>query len=131
MLGHLGINVRDLDRARRYWGVLMPVLGFDVFLDDVDQLAFRPAGGKPGTYVFMYVAADDRAYSAASVGLQHLAFMVPTRQAVRDVYEVAVGLGSETVHDPRTFPQYPQPYFAAFWRDPDGVMIEAVCHHDR
>jgi len=131
MLGHLGINVRDLDRARRYWGVLMPVLGFDVFLDDVDQLAFRPAGGKPGTYVFMYVAADDRAYSAAAIGLQHLAFMVPTQQAVRDVYEVAVGLGSETVHDPRTFPQYPQPYFAAFWRDPDGVMIEAVCHHDR
>jgi len=131
MLGHLGINVSNLDQARRYWGVLMPVLGFDVFLDDVDQLAFRPGAGKPGTYVFMYVAADERAYSATAIGLQHLAFMVPTQQAVRDVYEVAVGLGSETVHDPRTFPQYPQPYFAAFWRDPDGVMIEAVCHHDR
>jgi hypothetical protein len=28
-------------------------------------------------------------------------------------------------------PQYPQPYFAMFWLDPWGFMLEAVCHHDR
>ena len=28
-------------------------------------------------------------------------------------------------------PQYPQPYFATFWLDPWGVMLEAVCHQDR
>jgi hypothetical protein len=35
------------------------------------------------------------------------------------------------VHEPQGFPQYPQPYFATFWLDPWGVMLEAVCHHDR
>jgi hypothetical protein len=64
-------------------------------------------------------------------GLQHLAFIVPTRQRVRDAYEIAMSLGSIDVHSPQEFPQYPQPYFAAFWSDPFGFKIEAVCHHDR
>jgi hypothetical protein len=29
------------------------------------------------------------------------------------------------------FLTYPQPYFAPFWLDTWGVMLEAVCHHDR
>ena len=28
------------------------------------------------------------------------------------------------------FPQYPEPYFAAFSHDPARFTIEAVCHHD-
>ena len=40
-------------------------------------------------------------------------------------------LGSEVVHPPRVFPEYPEPYFATFWLDPFGMMLEAVCHHDR
>ena len=28
-------------------------------------------------------------------------------------------------------PQYSQPYFATFWLDPWGFMLEAVCHDDR
>ena len=129
MIGHLGISVPDLDRARTYYGALMPALGFEVFLDDPDQLAWRPAGGKPGTYLFVYGAADD--YDPDRAGLQHLAFMVPTRSAVREVRELVVGLGSEVVHEPREWPDYPPPYFATFWRDPHGFVLEAVCHKDR
>jgi hypothetical protein len=57
--------------------------------------------------------------------------MVPTRRAVHDAHALAVRLGSEVVHPPQEWPQYPPPYFAAFWLDPFGFMIEAVCHHDR
>ncbi len=32
---------------------------------------------------------------------------------------------------PQEWPQYPPPYFATFWLDPFGIMLEAVCHHDR
>ena len=131
MLGHVGINVPDLAAARRYWDELMPMLGFEVFIADIDQHAYRPANGKPGTYLFLYVAAVDGAYSAAAVGLQHLAFMVQSRHDVIDVHRRALELGSEDIHEPQVFPQYQQPYFAAFWRDPAGFTIEAVCHHDR
>lgn len=132
MLGHLGINVDDVEEAKAYYASFMPLLGFDVFLDTDDTIAYRPADAKPGTYLFFYQATDRTgAYSHHRPGLQHLAFMVPTRSAVRRAHDLAVGLGSEIVHEPREFPQYPPPYFACFWHDPFGFLLEAVCHHDR
>jgi predicted lactoylglutathione lyase len=54
--------------------------------------------------------------------------MVPTRLEVDEVTAVAVELGSEIVHSPQEWPDYPPPYYASFWRDPDGLMLEVVCH---
>ena len=131
VLGHLGINVPDLDAARRYYGALLPALGFEVFVDDADQFAYMPAAGKRGTYLFFYPAGADGPYSPDATGLQHLAFIVPRRDAVRDAYALARQLGSAARHAPQDWPQYPPPYYAAFWSDPFGLTIEAVCHHDR
>jgi catechol 2,3-dioxygenase-like lactoylglutathione lyase family enzyme len=131
VLGHLGVNVPDLAAAKRYYDQLMPLVGFEPFLDTVDQFAFRPHGGKPGTFVFFYPATEEGRYSRGRTGLQHLAFMVKTRSAVHDVHRLVTRLGSEVLHEPQSFPQYPPPYFATFWLDPFGLMLEAVCHHDR
>lgn len=130
MLGHLGINVPDLGEARAYYGRLLPELGFDVYLDANDEIAYRPAGGKPGTYLFLYQAAEPGEISRHRPGVQHLAFMVPTRSAVRAAFALATELGSLSVHEPRPWPEYPPPYYAAFWLDPFGIMLEAVCHKD-
>src|SRR4051812_23371529 len=100
VLGHLGVNVPDLAAARAYYGTLMPRLGFEVFLDDDDQLAFMPTGGKRGTFLFLYPSLEDAAYSRHRTGLQHLAFMVPTRDAVREVWALAGELGREPVLQP-------------------------------
>lgn len=131
MLGHLGINVPDLAAAKGYYDALMPLVGFEPFLAAEDQFAFRPAGGKPGTFLFFYPAAEVAPYSRHRVGLQHLAFMVKTRTAVHDVHQLVQRLGGEVLHVPQSFPQYPPPYFATFWLDPFGVMLEAVCHYDQ
>lgn len=132
MLGHLGINVPDLDVARRYYGDLLPRVGFELYLDHDDQFAFMPAGGKRGTYLFFYPARAKQPYSHEdTTGLQHLAFMAPTRTAVREVHAWARAAGSGVLHEPQEFPQYLPPYFATFWLDPFGLMLEAVCHHDR
>lgn len=130
-LGHLGVNVEDLATARSYYGALMPFVGYEMFLDDRDQFAYRPAGGKPGTYLFFYPASEGGSYSRNRVGLQHLAFMVKSRSAVHEVHRFVEQLDGEVVHEPQVFPQYPPPYFATFWQDPFGIMLEAVCHYDR
>ena len=131
MLGHLGINVPDLAQAMAYYGEVMPLLGFETFLATGDEVAFMPAGGTRGTYLFVHPAEGGSGYSRRQPGLQHLAFMVPTRAAVRKVHDRVAELGSKIVHEPQEFPQYPPPYFATFWLDPFGFMLEAVCHHDR
>ena len=135
MLGHIGINVPDLDAARRYYGAVMPLVGFETFLDADDEFAYRPMAGKPGTFLFFYPSAEQSAYSRHQTGLQHLAFMVRTRSAVTAVHsgiaDLSAQFGGRVLHEPQVFPQYPQPYFATFWLDPWGLMLEAVCHHDR
>ncbi|MFT7645651.1 MAG: catechol 2,3-dioxygenase-like lactoylglutathione lyase family enzyme [Candidatus Poriferisodalaceae bacterium] len=130
-LGHLGLNVSDLDTARGRYARLMPELGFELFLDHDDEFAYRPAGGKPGTYLFFYPAETNAPFSPANSGLQHLAFIVRTRSDVVRVAALAEELGCTIVHPPQDWPQYPPPYHAAFWTDPDGFMIEVVCHNDR
>jgi len=131
VLGHLGLNVPDIDAARAYYGDVLPLLDYEPFRSEEDGVAYMPAQGKRGVYLFFYPASEPGGYARQRPGLQHLAFIVPTRTAVRRVYERVVDLGSEVLHVPREFSQYPPPYFATFWLDPFGFMLEAVCHHDR
>ncbi len=64
------------------------------------------------------------------MGLQHIAFIVPARSRVREVHELVQGLGSEVIHPAQEFPRYHPGYYATFWYDPHGFMLEAVCHKD-
>ena len=111
------------------------VLGWHAWFSElpnsVYNFAYKPAANKRGTYLFVYPASHAGDYSRHRTGLQHLAFMVPTRGSVRAIHELVVALGNEVLHSPQEFPQYPPPYFATFWLDPFGIMLEAVCHHDR
>ncbi|MFD0366004.1 VOC family protein [Nocardia sp. GCM10030253] len=126
-LGHLGINVGNLVAAHAYYDELMPLLDYEPLLRDDTQFAYRPGSGKVGTFLFFY-PAESTSYSRTHPGLQHLAFMVPTRAAVDRVHTWATTRGDEIIHAPQEFPQYPPPYYATFWTGPDGVMLEAVCH---
>jgi catechol 2,3-dioxygenase-like lactoylglutathione lyase family enzyme len=130
VIGHLGLNVPDLAAAKSYYDAFMPVLGFEIYLADDTQFAYRRAGGKPGTYLFFYPAPEPAGYERRRPGLQHLAFVVPTRTLVHRVHDLAVERGSEIAIAPQEFPEYPPPYFACFWRDPHGFMLEVVCHKD-
>ena len=131
VLGHIGVNVPDLGQARSYYTPLMPLLDYEPFPTDEDAVAFMPATGQRGAYLFFYEATEEQAYSREATGLQHLAFVVPTRGAVHHVHAHVVRAGSTVLHPPQEWPQYPPPYFATFWLDPFGIMLEAVCHHDR
>jgi catechol 2,3-dioxygenase-like lactoylglutathione lyase family enzyme len=135
MLGHIGVNVPDLRAAKAYYDAIMPLVGFELYLEADDEFAYRPMSGKPGTYLFFYAAAEDSAYSRHRTGLQHLAFMVRSRTAVAEVHaavaQLAARFGGRVLHEPQHFPQYQQPYFAMFWLDPFGFMLETVCHYDR
>jgi catechol 2,3-dioxygenase-like lactoylglutathione lyase family enzyme len=130
-LGHLGINVPDLARAKAYYDRLMPALEYESFVAAADEFAYRPADGKRGTFIFFYEARGASEYSRDATGLQHLAFIMRGRDDVRAVHALVTDLGSEVVHEPKPFPQYGPDYFATFWLDPFGFMVEAVCHHDR
>jgi catechol 2,3-dioxygenase-like lactoylglutathione lyase family enzyme len=130
-LGHLGLNVPDLTAAKTYYDQVMPALGYTTYVASDQEIAYMPAEGKRGAFIFLYPSRVADEYSRDAAGLQHLAFMAPTRSSVRAVHEMVTGLGATVLYEPQEFPQYGPTYFATFWLDPFGFNLEAVCHHDR
>lgn len=129
MIGHLGLNVSDLAGAADRWLSFAPLLGMEANHLDSTSFSLRPAEGRKGAYLFFYEAEMGR-HDARTPGLQHLAFAVRTRTAVDRVHAEAIDRGLCIQHAPRTFREYPQPYYATFWTDPDDFVLEAVCHRD-
>lgn len=130
MLDHLGVNVPDLDSARAYYDVMMPLLGFEPFFATDTEFSYQPAGGKPGTRIFFYVTRETGDYSRYQTGLQHLAFRARSRDEVDRAHARAVELGSEVIRSPRLFPRFHPNYYSTFWYDPHGFMLEIVCHKE-
>jgi predicted lactoylglutathione lyase len=58
----------------------------------------------------------------------HLAIQALDKDAVDAFYAKAMELGAESLHEPRTWPEYHPGYYAAYVRDPDGNNVEAVIH---
>jgi catechol 2,3-dioxygenase-like lactoylglutathione lyase family enzyme len=129
-LGHLGVNVTDLARAKAYYDGLMPLLGFEPFVTDANQFSYRPTGGAPGATIFFYAALEAGTYSRHQPGLQHLAFIVSSRVLVHQVYEWAMAREAEIIAPPQEFPQYHPGYYSTFWYGHERFMLEAVCHRD-
>lgn len=127
-LGHLGLHVAELPRAKAFYDTIMPMVEFEPFFDSETEFSYRPAGGKIGTYLFFYLATQAGTYSRHQPGLQHLAFIVRTKAAVHEVFDTALRIGATAVHEPREYPEYHPGYYAGFVEDPDGFMVEFVCH---
>jgi catechol 2,3-dioxygenase-like lactoylglutathione lyase family enzyme len=128
-IDHIGIGVLDLAAAKRYYDELMPILGLAQWFPTTPDGIFNygPDGAR-GPQLFFYQALEEGPYSRHRTGLQHLAFMVETRDAVRRAHEFARAQGNEIVHEPRNFPEYGDHHYATFWLDPHGIMLEAVSY---
>ncbi|WP_327088683.1 VOC family protein [Nonomuraea sp. NBC_01738] len=131
VISHIGVNVPDLEEARAYYGKLMPLLGFEEFVVTDGHCSYQPTRGEQGAHLYLYPALLAGEFAAGRPGLQHLAFLVESRAAVRAVHDHVVRMGCEVIHEPRNFAEYPSPYYATFWLDPFGMTLEAVCTVDR
>jgi catechol 2,3-dioxygenase-like lactoylglutathione lyase family enzyme len=128
VIDHIGINVPDLGAAKSYYDVLMPSLGYEPFFITDEEFSYKPAGGKPGTTVFFYLAPLPNEYERKNLGMQHLAFRARTRSQVDEAHAKALEVGSRILFSPQLFPKYHATYYASFWFDPHGFLLEIVCH---
>jgi catechol 2,3-dioxygenase-like lactoylglutathione lyase family enzyme len=119
---HFGLNVPDVDAALAYYDEFMPLVGF---------MRYFPTGYVPndwqGAQLFIYPALEDGEHSRLRSGLSHIAFLVPTRGDVHRVHEWAVARGHEILNEPKPFPEYGEHFYATFFVDMHGFMLEAVC----
>ena len=119
VLDHVSIQCTDLVASAAFYDVVLEPLGGQRIVDFGDTIGY----GVPPQSDF-WIGAHE---TGEGFRESHIAFMAPSRAAVRAFFDVAVAEGALVLLPPRLWPEYHATYFAAFVRDPDGNNIEAVC----
>ena len=121
MFDHVSITTTDLDRAGRFYDVVLGTLGYP----RVNRRERAIGYGERGTSLcFMSVYLTDGQLVADN---RHWCFRAPSRAAVRAFHAAALTAGGIDDGPPGIRSVYGPDYYAAFVRDPDGNRIEAIC----
>ncbi len=116
MIDHLELQTRNLDASVRFYADLLRPLGYQQKVDG------RNKGFGDGTTLDLFLAEGEPSSHV------HFAFGVPTRATVDRIYEIARAAGHQLDRPPALAPHIHPDYYAGYVRDPDGRLIEFVCH---
>ena len=120
MFDHIGLQVKDLAAAVRFYETVLKPLGFELCSRDETTAGFGP---KDAPALWLY--ADKKAKPART----HVAFKAETRKAVDTFHAGGTESGGSDNGKPGIRADYAANYYAAFLIDPDGNNVEAVCYH--
>lgn len=116
MIDHLELQTRDIEASTRFYADLLAPLGYAQKVDgrakgfgDDAGLDFFILEGEPSPEV-------------------HFAFKAPSRALVDAVYEAGRASGHQLDRPPALAPHVHPNYYAGYLRDPDGRLVEFVCH---
>ena len=119
ILSHVSLGTNDFDRAVAFYDRVLATIGCRRILEHPGAVAYgkyfpefwvqKPIDGQPAT-------------SANGV---HIGFMAPSKSAVSAFHTEAVAAGATDDGAPGDRPEYGEPYYGCFVRDPDGHKIEA------
>ena len=118
MYDHIGLKVKDLDAAVRFYRAALAGLGLVLCSRDAAGAGFGPPG-EPALWLYA-------ANGTAGPGV-HVALRAVDRAAVDRFYTDGLGAGGRDHGRPGLRTDYSPTYYAAFLLDPDGNNVEAVC----
>ena len=124
MIDHFGINCADLEKSKTFYDTVLATLGHRRLMDFTTPDGLGAIGYGTDTPDFWLSAFEGMGPNRE----MHLAFTASDAATVRAFYDAAIGMGAESLHEPRLWPEYHEGYYGAFVRDPDGNNVEAVCH---
>ena len=121
---HLIINVNDFARSRRFYGWLMPKLGYPGVTDGEGITGWY---GDAGSFWIKGAAArfSSDTFSKDRVGLCEIAFRAASRAQVDALARELEESGARILDAPREYAYVPG-YYAVFFADPDGIKLELV-----
>lgn len=127
IIDHVNIGVSDLDRALPVWRAALAAVGL--------QVQFQPAAGEAVSRTRMvgFGRTKDRPVlwlvdGQPVGGHTHLALAATDRGQVDAFHAAAIAAGGRDNGAPG-LRAYHANYYGAFILDPDGINLEAVCHH--
>ena len=124
---HVDLVVSSLERSLPLYRELLDPLGYTRAEDIVGERGERVVYliGEALPAVSLREAQSPGAHDRYAVGLHHLAFAAPSREAVDDRLAWAREHGLEIENEPQEWPYRPG-YYAGFFHDPDGIKLEIL-----
>lgn len=118
MYDHIGLKVKDLDAAVRFYEAALAPLGYVLCSRNASHAGFGPPEAPA---LWLYPAKNFNGNG------MHVAFQARDRDAVARFHEAGLKVGGRDHGKPGLRPDYGSTYYAAFLFDPDGNNVEAVC----
>ena len=121
--GHIGLNVRDLARSKRFY---QDVFGFDLAGESNDEGRIFAFLAQNNAIVLTLWQQTDESFAANRAGLHHLAFQVDSIEQVKEAEQrlrqlgVAIHFGGVTAHAEGADSG------GVYFDDPDGIRLE-IC----
>jgi catechol 2,3-dioxygenase-like lactoylglutathione lyase family enzyme len=120
MIDHIELLTHKLAACVAFYSDVLNPLGYTLKVDG------RSKGFGDGVTLDFFLTEGD-----PSIPIQnqvHYAFGAPSRALVDRVYEVARLAGHTLDRAHALAPQIHAHYYASYLRDPDGRLVEVVCH---
>jgi catechol 2,3-dioxygenase-like lactoylglutathione lyase family enzyme len=124
---HFDLVVSSLERSLPIYRELLGPLGYTGTSEIVGERGERVVylNGERVMSVSLREAQTAGSYDRYRIGLHHVAFQAPSREAVDERLRWVRETGLEVESDPREY-DYRPGYYAGFFYDPDGIKLEIV-----
>ena len=119
--GHVGLNVTDLDRSRRFYEAAFGLETVSVSEDEDRRYAMLAANGR---LVLTLWQQSEGHFDGARPGLHHLSFEVPSVEEVERAEARVRGLGARVFYDGIVAHGEGARSGGVFFEDPDGIRLE-------
>jgi catechol 2,3-dioxygenase-like lactoylglutathione lyase family enzyme len=121
---HVDIAVSDVERSLEFYLAVLGPLGAEVdcrypSYRGTEEVVYLSAGDQ----LFGLRQADGGVYRHYDVGIEHLAFVVDTREELENAYTRCLDLGAKIHFPPEEDRDIPG-YWEMFVFDPDGLRFE-------
>jgi catechol 2,3-dioxygenase-like lactoylglutathione lyase family enzyme len=120
LISHVSIGTNDFARATAFYDRVLPTLGCQRVMEHPGAQAYGKA------YPEFWVQTPIDGKPAVVGNGTHFGFVAPNKQAVHDFHAAAIAAGGTSEGAPGPRPEYGEPYYGCFVRDPDGHKIEAA-----
>ena len=125
VVGHVGIEVSNLNRSKKFYKTLLEALGFAMIMDDKDGAGFS----NQNFQVWLGASQKPRVKRGTPTGEEfvvadHLAILVPDKEIVDAVENAMKENGFKPLFPCEEHPQFEPGYYAVSYCDPDNYVTE-------
>jgi catechol 2,3-dioxygenase-like lactoylglutathione lyase family enzyme len=119
IFSHVSIGTNQFEQSVAFYDKVLSTIGCKRMMEHPGAIAY----GKQYAEFWLHTPINGQ---LATVGNgTHIAFIAPNKEAVHAFYNAALSSGGVDDGLPGSRPEYGEPYYGCFVRDPDGHKVEA------